>query len=129
MTMKKVLEREEVKPFLTFADLAEACRKRQLEWDPEGKLSLPFFALELAGEAGEAANLAKKLWREEVGIRGSRATKQDFASELADVVISAMNNAEKANINLANVIVDKFNETSFKIGLQTFLAPTRELIE
>lgn len=60
---------------------------RNKEWDNGQPLSLDFFVNELLGEVGEAANIAKKLYREQIGIRGSRAKVGDFAKELADVVI------------------------------------------
>lgn len=60
---------------------------RQKEWDASNGLDIDFFGVELAGEVGEACNIIKKLERERLGLRGSRATVQDLADELADVII------------------------------------------
>jgi NTP pyrophosphatase (non-canonical NTP hydrolase) len=111
---------------------------RNAEWDPEGDLDLSFFANELAGEGGEAAaevlaflmaatrlsiaigrasNVVKKLDREALGLRGSRASRADLAAELGDVVICASLVACCAGIDLPSATRDKFNATSSKIGL------------
>jgi hypothetical protein len=68
--------------------LRMASELRQVEWGADA-LSLHFRGIELLGEVGEAANVMKKLERERLGIRGSRATVDDLANELADVVICA----------------------------------------
>jgi NTP pyrophosphatase (non-canonical NTP hydrolase) len=52
-------------------------------------LSLAYKGNELAGEAGEACNVIKKLERERLGMPGSRDTVAHLAEELADVIICA----------------------------------------
>jgi NTP pyrophosphatase (non-canonical NTP hydrolase) len=106
---------------LTFHDLAEANIKRQREIDPDHKLSLLFKAVELAGEAGEACNVIKKLVRESLGIAGSRASLDDLGDELADTVICASIIAAYLGINLDHAIIKKFNEGTDKRGLKTRL--------
>jgi NTP pyrophosphatase (non-canonical NTP hydrolase) len=102
--------------------LAIANAARQTEWDPEGKTSsFTYRAAELAGEAGEAANILKKLERERLGIRGSRATKQQLADELADVVICASLAANVSGIDLWDAVVSKFNKTSADQSLSVTL--------
>ncbi len=68
-------------------DLRSANLARNSIWDPEGKLDSDFFMLELGGEVGELLNLLKKKKRERLGLRGSRATQEQIAEELADVII------------------------------------------
>lgn len=68
-------------------DLRRASARRQKEWDTGAQLTLAYRGNELAGEVGEACNVIKKLERERLGIRGSRATVNDLADELADVII------------------------------------------
>lgn len=92
---------------------------RVLEWWPGVQPDLSFRGNELAGEAGEACNVIKKLERERLGRRGSRATVQDLADELADVVIVADMIACAAGFELGPAIVAKFNATSEKYGLAT----------
>lgn len=69
------------------ANLRDANVARQAEWDTGNQVDLSWRCNELAGEAGEVCNVLKKLHRERLGIVGSRATKDDLADELADVMI------------------------------------------
>lgn len=60
-----------------------------------------FFCLELNGEAGELANLEKKIWK-------GRAVDFDrFEDEAADVFIALMNYCNAKGINLGKAIFDK----------------------
>ncbi|WP_205836087.1 MazG-like family protein [Methylobacterium brachiatum] len=96
---------------------------RQAEWCPDQVPDLSFRGNELGGECGEAQNVIKKLERERLGWRGSRASLDDLAQELADVVICADLCAVTAGIDLGAAVVAKFNATSEKVGLTTKLAP------
>ena len=87
-------------------------QERTQEWDPENKLSALFFAVELAGEVGEALNVIKKLEREKHDIPGSRATAGDLGEELADIIIVVDIIAAHYGIDLEFCIKDKFNKTS-----------------
>ncbi len=75
-----------------------------------------FWAVELGGEVGEILNVVKKLVREELGWRGSRATVQDLADEIADGVICLDSLACHYGIDLASAVAAKFNATSEKNG-------------
>lgn len=94
---------------------------RQAEWDRDAKIDLAYRAMELGGEVGEALNVCKKLERERRGIRGSRATTQQLAEELADVIICVDLIAAGEGIDLWAAVRDKFNATSEKVGLKTRL--------
>ena len=83
-----------------FPTLRDANVARQAEWDAGNSITLLYRAIELAGEAGEACNLVKKLERERLGIRGSRANLAELAAELADVVICCDLIAMQAGIDL-----------------------------
>lgn len=122
----------------TFTTLRAANTARQAEWDPSDKITLAFRGNEMGGECGEAQNVIKKLERERLGIRGSRATVQDLADELADVVICADLIAMAEGIDLDQAIARKFNLTSEKHELETRLTddvrsepddPTEEMIQ
>lgn len=108
---------------LTFEELRDADTARQKEWWKDGAVqpSLAFRGNELAGEVGEACNVIKKLERERLGVAGSRATKQQLADELADVIICADLIAGAEGIDLGEAVCRKFNETSAKVGLTTRL--------
>ena len=60
-----------------------------------------FFALELAGETGELANLEKKAWK------GRQVNNGDFADEAADVCIALLNFANSRRIDLATAVEEK----------------------
>ena len=60
-----------------------------------------FFALELAGETGELANLEKKVWK------GRRVDEADFTDEAADVCIALLNFANSRGIDLARAVERK----------------------
>ncbi|MDE2806208.1 MAG: hypothetical protein OXN18_13790 [Gemmatimonadota bacterium] len=60
-----------------------------------------FFALELAGETGELANLEKKVWK------GRKVADAAFDDEAADVCIALVNFANSRGIDLADVVERK----------------------
>lgn len=103
----------------TFAGLRAANITRQAEWDPTNAITLEYRGNELAGEVGEACNVIKKLARERLGLRGSRATKEQLAEELRDIIICCDLIAMDAGIDLDPA--PKFNATSEKYGLKTRL--------
>jgi NTP pyrophosphatase (non-canonical NTP hydrolase) len=73
------------------AALRRANTERQAEWPGGEKVSTPFRAVELMGEAGELVNLVKKFYRLTEDITGTTETKNQLqiklADELADVVV------------------------------------------
>lgn len=107
---------------LTFSDLMTALATRDKEYDPTCKADLMFRANEMAGEAGEACNVVKKLYRSKLGLAGGLdydTAKEMLTEELADVVICAVLCALKLSVDLGPAIVSKFNKTSDKLGLET----------
>lgn len=106
-----------------FSTLRAANDARQTIWDNGTKLDLAYRANELAGETGEACNVAKKIECERRGLRGSRASIEQLADELADVVICADLVARTEGIDLDAAIVRKFNNTSCNQGFDIFMEP------
>lgn len=75
-------------------------RTLQQQFDAYQKAAFPerpsrFFSLELCGEAGELANLEKKVWK------GRAIADEDFVDEAADVLIALLNYANSRGIDLA----------------------------
>ncbi len=103
--------------------------ERLAAWEGEQKADSMFHAAELGGEVGEVLNVAKKLHREAMGWRGSRATVDDLAEELGDVLICADKLAAQYGIDLAQATAAKFNKTSDKVGLPQKLALRNHLQE
>lgn len=62
-----------------------------------------FFSLELCGEAGELANLEKKIWK------GREISKSKLEDEAADVFIALMNYCNARGINIAESVARKLN--------------------
>jgi NTP pyrophosphatase (non-canonical NTP hydrolase) len=60
-----------------------------------------FFSLELCGEAGELANLEKKLWK------GRHIEPDRLSDEAADVFIALMNYCNARGINIAESVAAK----------------------
>lgn len=105
----------------SFDELRDANFLRQREWDPDDQITLAFRGLELGGETGEAQNVIKKLIREGMGIKGSRATVFDLEQELADIIICVGLIANEFDIDLDKAWRRKFNEVSAKHDLKTFV--------
>jgi NTP pyrophosphatase (non-canonical NTP hydrolase) len=95
--------------------------KRQAEWPGNEHADVAFRAIEVAGEAGELAEAVKKWLRGQRGIKGSTATPEQVAQEMADVLISVDLLANQMGINLADAVRAKFNATSEKYGMATRL--------
>lgn len=76
----------------------------------------------LCGEAGEAANVAKKLRRIADGCNvntggdDAASLRSKLGAELADVVIYADLLAARVGVNLADAVAAKFNEVSDRVG-------------
>jgi len=108
---------------LSFKQLAAANDERAKQWNPSGaSVPLSFSLLELAGEAGEACNIGKKLARTELGLAGGATDQQPLIDEIADVVICADLVARKMEFDLGAAVVAKFNQTSVKRGFTVMLA-------
>lgn len=99
--------------------LREANIIRSKEWAGDVELDLSFAGNELAGEVGEACNIIKKMERKRFGLKTSEATVDDLREELADVIICVDLIAMKLGIDLDKAVMDKFNKTSEKYGLET----------
>ncbi len=104
---------------MRFQDLRDANSIRRTEWPGDDQADTAFRALEVAGEFGEVAEAVKKMLRAERGIKGSTATLQDVADEMADAIISLDLLADHLGIDLGASVARKFNKTSQKYGLHT----------
>lgn len=108
-------------PNIEYTSLRKANIARAEEWNQGREISLEFRGLELGGECGEALNIIKKLVRERMGLVGSRATTEQLAEELADIVICVDLICMDEDIDLLEAVVKKFNKTSLERGLRTRL--------
>lgn len=119
--------------------IRRANQARQREWDGDAKFNEIFFANALAGESGEAgdvvmllalqvmldkaagkvSNLAKKVERARLGLRGSTTDVHALGLELADVLTYTDLLANRVGLSLTDVFVEKFNTVSFTYGMKT----------
>lgn len=105
-----------------YTSLRAANVMRQKEWDPTNSITPEFRGNELAGEVGELCNLIKKIARERLGLRGTRATKEELEDEIGDVRICLSLLAIDLGIDDELAARKKFNKTSEKYGLATRIA-------
>lgn len=96
--------------------LREVGSARLEAWADGQPFGALFHATELGGEVGEVLNVVKKLDREQLGARGSRATVDDLAKEIGDVLICLDKLAAHYEIDLEAATIAKFNATSEKVG-------------
>lgn len=106
---------------ITFNVLRDANRNRQQEWPGNEHADVAFRAIEVAGEAGEVSEAVKKFLRAERGIKGSTATREDVAAEMGDLLVSLDLLADALGIDLGSAVRRKFNATSEKYGMRTYL--------
>lgn len=112
--------------FLDFHQLRAANLSRVQRWHPgfgflEGSWSGGDWGNAMAGEAGEACNVVKKLRRAEEGLKGALdgATDEllaELAKELADMVTYGDLLAAYYGIDLGEAVRAKFNEISERQG-------------
>ncbi len=101
---------------ISFDTLREANIKRSEEKVfPSQNWSLAQWACAMAGEAGEACNIVKKIFR------GDDIAKDALEKELADVIIYCDLLAKAAGIDLGEAVINKFNEVSIKRGAKARL--------
>lgn len=94
--------------------------RRMRRWPGEEDWTGADWSNAMNGEAGEAANVVKKLRRHETGSAAAAGSVDDLraalAKELADTICYADLTANHYGIDLARAVRDKFNEVSERNG-------------
>lgn len=111
---------------LTFQELSTVNARRASRWHPgfpgpDAYWTGADWSNAMCGEAGEAANIVKKLRRVECDLRGALDAPPEellasLAEEIADVITYADLLATKYGINVAEAIIAKFNKVSDRQG-------------
>ena len=110
---------------LTFDMVSQINRARASRWHPgfpdDDTWSIADWSNAMCGEAGEAANVVKKIRRHEDNLHGvgdptEPELRKMLAHELADVFLYLDLVATKAGIDLPAAIVEKFNIVSDRQG-------------
>lgn len=106
---------------LSFDEVTASNRARCERWHPgfpnDDEWSTADWSNAMCGEAGELANVVKKLRRHECGLANNGDPTPDelrekAADEIADVFLYLNLLAEKLGIDMPAAIVDKFNRVS-----------------
>lgn len=116
---------------LTFLDLAEVNRQRVERWHP----GFPYdywtgadWSNAVCGEAGEMANVVKKLRRRELGTHDAVGIPEDelkrmLATEIGDTAVYLDLLAQFYGLRLEDCIRDTFNRVSIREGFPERLSP------
>jgi len=112
---------------LDLAVLRAVNQERARYWHLKGRRSWSTleWAGAMCGEAGEAANVAKKILRVDLSIDSANnedrgLLKQKLAKELADTIIYADLVAASEGIDLAKAVVETFNQVSDRENMPHF---------
>lgn len=119
--------------FLTFDDFANVNLSRARRW--HGDLDLPRaeqawngadWSNAMCGEAGEAANVVKKLRRHDLGLEGALDPDDSellakLADEIGDTVAYLFLLAAHYGINVAEATRSKFNRVSEREGFPEYI--------
>lgn len=104
---------------LQFREFMNANVSRMQRWHGENDpWVLSDWSNALAGEAGEACNVVKKIRRIDTGIGAKRVKKtrnellMDLGEELADVLHYVFLTANHAGLDLEKFVIEKFNKVS-----------------
>lgn len=108
-------------------ELQKTNAERAKRWHNNGKSdwNLLEWCGALCGEAGEAANIAKKIRRLDMSLPNKEKgvdkindelLKAELAKEIADVIIYGLIIMDKLNVNGAVIIADIFNQKSIEYG-------------
>ena len=112
----------------TLSDVQRINDERKNRWHDGGarEWSVLEWAGAMCGEAGEAANVAKKLLRIELGLRGNEAAehvetdrdvlKQKLAGEIGGIVLYCALLASNADIDFERAVIETFNAKSEAMG-------------
>lgn len=113
---------------LDFGTMSQVNARRAEKWHgpdwlaADDQWTIADWSNAMAGEAGEAANIVKKIRRNECVFESGVPARPDaelydaLADELADVVLYADLLAQKAGIDLGTAVREKFNRKSEEQG-------------
>lgn len=122
LTVTVTGSRAQIAPYQSLPHISITNFARALRWHPQGldSWSLSDWGVALAGEVGELCNVIKKLNRIRDGLTGNKETpenlKTEVGREIADVFIYLDLLARRAGFNLEDVVREKFNSTSERLG-------------
>lgn len=93
--------------------LMNRCRSAEVFEKQHGVWTFDKYLLALAGETGEACNLAKKVLRGDFTLDQAR---EDLGRELADVICYADHVMSSLGLDTGETVLKKFREVSKRVG-------------
>jgi NTP pyrophosphatase (non-canonical NTP hydrolase) len=121
-----------------FDYLTRVSVERSREWHKDEKdvWDLMQWACAMCGEAGETANVAKKIWRHEHGMKNGTASelsrvelRQQLGEEIADTFLYLVLLAYEGGIDFYGAVARKFNKTSEQNGFDQRLVSYPDTIQ
>jgi NTP pyrophosphatase (non-canonical NTP hydrolase) len=104
-----------VDPRMAVVEIQKQCGEDSRRWFPEVGPDLAFHALAIAGEAGEFANLVKKVARGSLDANVA-TTRYALTMELVDIFTYVMNTADIMHVNLYEAYKIKRAENEARFG-------------
>lgn len=103
----------------------QANDRRKLKWHKDGDWDYDSWTNAMAGETGEACNIAKKIRRLETSLPNKEAgldvndldmLKKRLAHETADSIIYGLLILSKLGVDASEIIADVFDQKSIEYG-------------
>lgn len=107
---------------VTIANVQEVSAERARHWHYGQEWSILEWAGAMCGEAGEVANVAKKMRRQEQGLLGNKpddtyeTLREQLRRECADTFLYLVLVAEHGNFQLERAVRETFNAKSEALG-------------
>ena len=105
---------------ITFREFASINRDRSTKWHSGTTWSLSDWMVAFLGEAGEAANVLKKLNRFRDGVIDNTENEYELRTQLGEELADALTYlfllADAAEVDLEREAVEKFNKVSAEHG-------------
>jgi NTP pyrophosphatase (non-canonical NTP hydrolase) len=100
----------------TIQEIIKQCGKDSHRWFPKTADDIGFMTLAMVGEAGEVANVVKKILRGSLFLKDAK-TKNDLAMEITDVFIYLMDLCDLLGIDIERAYNMKRMENEQRFGL------------
>jgi NTP pyrophosphatase (non-canonical NTP hydrolase) len=99
----------------TIQEIIKQCGKDSHRWFPKTADDLGFMTLAMVGEAGEVANVVKKILRGSLSLKDAK-TKNELTMEIADVFIYLMDLCDMLGIDIEKAYSIKRIENEQRFG-------------
>ncbi len=110
-----------LKEDMPLVKIQEECMQDTLDWFPDMRFDMEFYTVALAGEAGEYADIVKKMMRGDAGYEQPMTPElhREVAFELVDILIYLSLCANVLNVDLAKTYQIKREMNVGRFGRET----------